>query len=153
MEEGIWCELVKLHTVHIKKPTKELVGRKRESGKKESEKHHPIAALGLRDSLGGGEDDGVVVGNETIRFGLLQLLLCESRGYPACRGIRRFPLASCSSPLNVSHTSTICAWGLCRRIAGCKDCNNGGGGGDKEVVNSTNPHFPLIYLPRRRNVG
>jgi hypothetical protein len=29
MEEGIWCELVKLHTVHTKEPTKELVGRKR----------------------------------------------------------------------------------------------------------------------------
>jgi hypothetical protein len=29
MEEGIWCELVKLHTVNIKEPTKELVGGKR----------------------------------------------------------------------------------------------------------------------------
>jgi hypothetical protein len=84
---------VKLHTVHIKKPMKELVGRKRESAKKEDEKHHPIAARGLGDSLGGGEDDGVIVGDETICFGLLQLLLRESRGYPARRGIRRFPLA------------------------------------------------------------
>jgi hypothetical protein len=30
---------------------------------------------------------------------------------------------------------------------------NGGGGRDKEMVNSTNLHFPLIYLPRWRNVG
>jgi hypothetical protein len=92
MEEGIWCELVKLHTVHIKEPTKELVGRKRESAKKGGEKHHPIAALGLGDSLGGGKDDGVIVGDETICFGLLQLLLRESKGYPARRGIHRFPL-------------------------------------------------------------
>jgi hypothetical protein len=82
MEKGIWCELVKLHTIHIKEPTKELVGRKRESAKKKGEKHHPIATLGLGDPLGGGEDDGVIVGDETIRLGLIHLLLRESRGYP-----------------------------------------------------------------------
>jgi hypothetical protein len=27
----VWCELVKLHTVHKEKPTKELVGRERET--------------------------------------------------------------------------------------------------------------------------
>jgi hypothetical protein len=27
-----------------------------------------------------------------------------------------------------------------------EEIDNGGGGGDKELVNSTNPHFPLIYL-------
>jgi hypothetical protein len=26
------------------------------------------------------------------------------------------------------------------------EIHNGGDGGDKELVNSTNPHFPLIYL-------
>jgi hypothetical protein len=26
------------------------------------------------------------------------------------------------------------------------EIDNGGGGGDKELVNSTNPYFPLIYL-------
>jgi hypothetical protein len=26
------------------------------------------------------------------------------------------------------------------------EIDNGGGGGDKELVNSTNPHSPLIYL-------
>jgi hypothetical protein len=29
VENRVWCELVKLHTVHEKKPTKELVGRER----------------------------------------------------------------------------------------------------------------------------
>jgi hypothetical protein len=57
MKKGIWCELMKLHTVHIKKPAKELVGRKRKTAKKESKKHHPEAALGLGDPLGAGEDD------------------------------------------------------------------------------------------------
>jgi hypothetical protein len=49
VEDRIWCELVKLHTVNIKKPTKEFptkefVGRKRESAEKKSEEHHPVAA-------------------------------------------------------------------------------------------------------------
>jgi hypothetical protein len=44
VEDRIWGELVKLHTVKIKKPTKEFVSRKRESTEKESERHHPIAA-------------------------------------------------------------------------------------------------------------
>jgi hypothetical protein len=30
MKNCVWCELVKLHTVHKEKPTKELVGRERE---------------------------------------------------------------------------------------------------------------------------
>jgi hypothetical protein len=48
---------MKLHTVYIKKPTKELVGRKRKTAKKKNKKHHPEAALGLGDPLGAGEDD------------------------------------------------------------------------------------------------
>jgi hypothetical protein len=44
VEDRIWGELVKLHTVNIKNPTKEFVGRKRESAEKESEEHHPVAA-------------------------------------------------------------------------------------------------------------
>jgi hypothetical protein len=83
VEDRIWGELVKLHTIKIKKPMKEFVSRKRESAEKESEKHQPVAARGLRDPLGGGEDNGILVGNETVRFGLVQLLPRESRGHPA----------------------------------------------------------------------
>jgi hypothetical protein len=36
MEDRVRCKLVKLHTVNIKKPTKELVGRKRESAEKKN---------------------------------------------------------------------------------------------------------------------
>jgi hypothetical protein len=28
VQDGVWCELVKLHTINKKKPTKEFVGRK-----------------------------------------------------------------------------------------------------------------------------
>jgi hypothetical protein len=48
---------MKLHTIHEKKPMKELVGRKRKTMKKKDEKHHPKAAVGLGDPLGAGEDD------------------------------------------------------------------------------------------------
>jgi hypothetical protein len=46
MKKGIWCELMKLHTIHIKKPTKELMGRKRKAAKKKSKKHHPGSRFG-----------------------------------------------------------------------------------------------------------
>jgi hypothetical protein len=29
VKDGIWCELIKLHTINKKKPTKKFVGRKR----------------------------------------------------------------------------------------------------------------------------
>jgi hypothetical protein len=75
VEDRIWCKLVKLHTVNIKKPTKEFMSRKRESAEKKSEEHHPVAARGLGDPLGAGELDEVLVGNKTVRLGLVQLLL------------------------------------------------------------------------------
>jgi hypothetical protein len=71
VEDRVRCELVKLHTVNIKKPTKELVGRKRESVEKESEEHYPVAARGLGDAFGAREDDGVVVGDDTVHLGLV----------------------------------------------------------------------------------
>jgi hypothetical protein len=52
MEDRIRCELVKLHTIKIKKPTKEFMGRKRESAEEETKEHHPIAARGLGDPFG-----------------------------------------------------------------------------------------------------
>jgi hypothetical protein len=47
------------------------VSRKREFAEKESEKHHPEAARGLGDPLGGREDNGILVGNEAVRFSLV----------------------------------------------------------------------------------
>jgi hypothetical protein len=41
MKKGIWCELMKLHTIHIKKPMKELVGRKRKIVKKKKQETSP----------------------------------------------------------------------------------------------------------------
>jgi hypothetical protein len=71
VKDGIRCELVKLHTVNKKKPTKKFMGRKRESAEKERKKHHPIATRGLGDPFGARKLDGVTVGDETICLGLL----------------------------------------------------------------------------------
>jgi hypothetical protein len=76
---------VKLHTVHEEKPTKELVGRKRETTQEKGKKHHPEATRGLGDALGARKDDLIVVGDETISLGLAQILLLEIRRHPAGR--------------------------------------------------------------------
>jgi hypothetical protein len=104
VEDRIWCELMKLHTINIKKPMKELVGRKRESVEKKRKEHLPVAARGLGDPLGARKDDGVVVGDETFHLGLVQLLLRESKGHPACCGVRHLPLGHLVIRRQVLHT-------------------------------------------------
>jgi hypothetical protein len=84
---------VKLHTVHEKKPTKELVGRERKTAQEKSKKHHPEAARGLGDALGAREGDLIIVGDEAISLGLVQILLLEIRRYPAGRGVSIVALA------------------------------------------------------------
>jgi hypothetical protein len=79
MKKGIWCELVKLHTINKQKPMKKFMGRKRQAAEKKREKHHPITAWGLRDLLDAGKLDGVLGGDEAIRLSLLHLLLLDSR--------------------------------------------------------------------------
>jgi hypothetical protein len=50
----VWCELVKLHTVHEKKPTKELVGRERKTAqeKRKNITRKPLGGLGMWSVLG-----------------------------------------------------------------------------------------------------
>jgi hypothetical protein len=88
MQDGVWCELVKLHTINKKKPMKEFMGRKGETAQKIGKEHHPKTISGLGDPLSAGEDNLVVVGDETIRSGLLQLLLRKGRRYPARHDVR-----------------------------------------------------------------
>jgi hypothetical protein len=111
VEDRVRCELVKLHTVNIKKPTKELMGRKRESAEKEREEHHLVAARGLGDPFGGRKHDGVIAGDETVRLGLGQILLLESRGHPARCGVHRFTLGHLVLLCQVLHTHPQSAFG------------------------------------------
>jgi hypothetical protein len=59
MEDGVRCELVKLHTINKEKPMKKLVGRKRKAAEEEGKEHYSITAWGLRDPLSAGELNGV----------------------------------------------------------------------------------------------
>jgi hypothetical protein len=85
--------LVKLHTVHEKKPTEELLGRERKTAQEKSKKHHPKAARGLGDPLGAREGDLIIVEDETICLGLVQILLLEIRRHPVGRGVSSVALA------------------------------------------------------------
>jgi hypothetical protein len=71
VQDGVWCELVKLHTINKKKPTQEFVGRKGKTMQKVGKEHHPKTIFGLGDPLSAGEDNLVVVGDEAIRSGLV----------------------------------------------------------------------------------
>jgi hypothetical protein len=54
---------------------KELVGRERETTQEKGKKHHPEAARGLGDALSARKYDLIIVGDETIGLGLVQILL------------------------------------------------------------------------------
>jgi hypothetical protein len=88
MQNGIWCELMKLHTINEKKPMKELVGRKGKTSQEKGEKHHPEAISGIGDPFGARENDLIVIGDEAISSGLVQILLRENIRHPAGRGVR-----------------------------------------------------------------
>jgi hypothetical protein len=51
VEDGVRCELMKLHTVDKEQPTKKLVDCEREATKEKFRKHYPITLLGPRDHL------------------------------------------------------------------------------------------------------
>jgi hypothetical protein len=82
-----------VHTVHEKKPTKELVGRERKTVQEKSKKYHPEAARGLGDVLSAREGDLIIVRDEAVSLGLVQIIMLEIRRQPAGRGVRSVALA------------------------------------------------------------
>jgi hypothetical protein len=92
VENRIWCELVKLHTVDKKKFTKEFMSRERKSAQEKIKEHHPKATWGLGDAISARENNLIITGDEAISLGLLQILLLELRGHPAGRGVPSLPL-------------------------------------------------------------
>jgi hypothetical protein len=72
MQDRIWRELVKLHAINEKEPTKKFVGRQRKTAKEESKKHNPIVAWGLGDALGAEEDDCRLSGEKPLPLALVQ---------------------------------------------------------------------------------
>jgi hypothetical protein len=87
VQKRVRCELVKLHTVNENKPTKELVGRERQTTEEESEEHYPITTRGLRDTLCAWKLDRILGGDEAVRPGLLHLLLRDGRFHLAGRSV------------------------------------------------------------------
>jgi hypothetical protein len=83
VQDRVRRELMKLHAINKKKPAKEFMGRERKSAQEESKKHHPIAARGLGDAFGAGEDDLVPFGEETLLLGLGEIGLPKLRGHLA----------------------------------------------------------------------
>jgi hypothetical protein len=78
---------VKLHAIDKEKPMKKFVGRKRQAVEKKSEEHHPIAAWGLGDAIGAGEDDLIPFSDEPILLGLGEIELGKLQWHPAGRRI------------------------------------------------------------------
>jgi hypothetical protein len=135
--------MVKLHTINKKKPTKEFVGRKGKTAQKIGKEHHPKTISGLGDPLSAGEDNLVVVGDEAVRSGLVQLLLRKGRRHPVHRDVR--PLSHLVLLRLMLHAYLRSAH---RGSAGdqrrAEICSNGGGGRSNGLVNSKFPHSPLI---------
>jgi hypothetical protein len=146
VENGVWCELVKLHTVNKEKPTEKLVGRKRKAAEEEAKEHYPITARGLQDPLGARELDGVIVGDEAVRPGLLHLLIRDGRGHPAGR---RVPFSLGHGVFGHIYRSAL--GGYARTETGAEIGN--GGGREKELVNSNNSPLSPYIPSQRRNVG
>jgi hypothetical protein len=61
--------------------------------KRKAKKNHPEAARGLGDVLGAREGDLIIVGDEAISLGLVQILLLEIRRHPAGCGVSSVALA------------------------------------------------------------
>jgi hypothetical protein len=87
VQNRIWHELVKLHAVNKEKPMKKFVGTERKITQEKSKEYHPIAARGLGDALGAGEDDLIPFDEESLFLGLGQIGLFELRGHPAGRHV------------------------------------------------------------------
>jgi hypothetical protein len=145
VENRVWCELVKLHTVDEKKPMKELVGRERKSAQEKIKKHHPKAARGLGDALSARESDLIIGGDEAIGLGFLQILLLELRWHPAGRRVSSDILAhlvllsaSLDVHLGVAHG------GYAETQKGARSATMVATAEARKLVNSNFPTLPLI---------
>jgi hypothetical protein len=87
VQNRVGRELVKLHAINKEKPTKKFMGRERKFTQEKCKEHHPIAARGLGDALGAGEDDLIPFDEEYLFLGLGQIGLFELRGHLAGRRV------------------------------------------------------------------
>jgi hypothetical protein len=148
VQDRIWHELVKLHAINKKEPTKKFVGRKRKTAEKESKKHHPITARGLGDAFSTREDDLLPSDEEPLPLRLGQIRFFEFRGHPAGRRVPALLLCHlflvCNS-LN-GHSEEVRS-GAARKLRSARKMQQWWWRKNKELVNSKNRGLPLIKLP------
>jgi hypothetical protein len=145
VDNRVWCELVKLHTIDKKKSTKELMGRERKSVQEKIKEHHPKAARGLGDAISARESDLIIGRDEAIGLGFLQILLLELRWHPAGRRVRSDVLAhlvllcaSLDAHLGVAHG------GYAEAQKGARSATMVAAAEARKLVNSNFPTLPFI---------
>jgi hypothetical protein len=148
VQNRVWRELVKLHAINKEKPTKKFVGRKRKSVQEKSKEHHPIAARGLGDALGAGEDDLIPLDEESLFPGLGHIGLFELRRHPAGRRVsalllRHLVLVRDSLDGHLQELRS----GAAKKLKSAREMEQWWRQKSKELVNSKNPTLPLIKLP------
>jgi hypothetical protein len=148
VQDRIWHELVKLHAINKEKPTEKFVGRKRKTTQKESKKHHPITARGLRDAFGAGEDDLLPSNEEPFPLSLGQIRFFEFKRHPAGRRIPTLLLHHLFLVRNslYGHAEEVRS-GAARKLRSARKMQQWWRWKNKELVNSKNQSLPLIKLP------
>jgi hypothetical protein len=83
VEDRIKRELIQLHAINKKEPTKEFVGRKRKAAKEEGGEHHPEIICRARNDLIAGEHTSMDSWRKSRFLGLGQFPLGNGRCGPA----------------------------------------------------------------------
>jgi hypothetical protein len=95
------------------------VGRERKSAQKKIKEHHPKATQRLGDTINAREGNLIIIGDEAISLGLLQILLLELRGHPAGRSVPSLALGYLVLLRQMLHVHLRFAYGGC---AGGQKC-------------------------------
>jgi hypothetical protein len=148
MQDRIRRELVKLHAINKKKPTKKFVGRKRKTTEEESKEHNPITARGLGDALSVGEDDRCHSNEEPLPLGLVQIGFLEFRGNPLGRRAAALLLRHLLLVRNLlcGHSEEMRS-GAARELKSARKMKQWQRRKSRELVNSKNQGLPLTKLP------
>jgi hypothetical protein len=150
MQDRIRHELVKLHAINEKKPTKKFVGRKRKTAEEESKEHNPITARGLGDVLGAGGNDWCRSDEEPLPLGLVQIGFIELRRNPLGRRATAFLLRHFLLVRNLlrGHSEEMRS-GAARKLKSARKMKQWRWQKSRELVNSKNRGRPLIKLPMK----
>jgi hypothetical protein len=148
IQDRIRCELVKLHAINEKKPTKKFVGRKRKTVKEKSKEHNPITAQGLGDALDAGEDDRRRSDEEPLPLGLVQIRVLELKRNPLGRHAAALLLRHLLLVRNLlrGHSEEMRS-GAARKLKSARKMKQWWWRKSRELVNSKNRGLPLIKFP------